>query len=333
MQSLENEVDQVAEDTGFSGVVHVDRAGQVKFAKAYGMAHCALQIPNAVDTQFAIASAVKGMTAVAVVSLIDDGLLELSTPARALLGGDLPLIGDGVTIEHLLAHRSGIGDYLDEDAEPDISDYLMTVPVHELATTEQFLAVLDGFPSKFEPDEQFSYCNGGYVVLALIAERVSGMSFHDLVHLRVCEPAGMVDSAFLRTDELPGRAALGYIEVDGGMRSNVFHLPVRGNGDGGIYSTAADISAFWSAFFGGRLVPDKWVAEMVRPRSVYEALRYGLGFWCDGVSDAVKLEGYDAGVSFRSWHHPSSQLTHTVISNTSDGAWPVTRRLHELLSN
>ncbi len=334
MQSLENEVDKVAEGKDFSGVVHVDRAGHVELAKAYGMAHVALQVPNAIDTQFAIASAVKGMTAVAVVSLVDDGLLELSTPARAVLGGDLAFIGDGVTIEHLLAHRSGIGDYLDESAEPDINDYLMPVPVHELATTEQFLAVLDGFPSQFEPGEQFAYCNGGFVVLALIAERVSGISFHDLVHRRVCEPAGMVDTAFLRTDELPGRAALGYVEVDGVMRSNVFHLPVRGNGDGGIYSTVADIRSFWSAFFAGRLVPETWVAEMVRPHSVIsDTERYGLGFWLAGAGDAVRLEGFDAGVSFRSWHHPSSQLTYTVISNTSDGAWPVTRRLHELLSD
>ena len=65
-------------------------------------------------------------------------MLELSTTARSVLGGDLPLIDDGVTVEHLLAHRSGIGDYLDESAEPDINDYLMPVPVHELATTEQY---------------------------------------------------------------------------------------------------------------------------------------------------------------------------------------------------
>ena len=78
-----------------------------------------MQAPNTVDTQFAVASAVKGMTALAVVSLIVDGVLSLDTPARAVLGSDLPLIGDDVTIEHLLSHRSGIGDYLDEDAEPD----------------------------------------------------------------------------------------------------------------------------------------------------------------------------------------------------------------------
>jgi CubicO group peptidase (beta-lactamase class C family) len=124
-----------------------------------------------------------------------------------VLGRDLPLIGDDVTIEHLLSHRSGIGDYLDEDAGLELSDYPMPVPVHELATTEEYLAVLCGHRTKFAPDQQFAYCNGGYVVLALIAERTSRVPFHELVRQRVCEPAGMLDTGFLRSDELPGRAA------------------------------------------------------------------------------------------------------------------------------
>jgi CubicO group peptidase (beta-lactamase class C family) len=209
----------------------------------------------------------------------------------------------------------------------------MPVSVHELATTEQYLAVLDGHPAKFPAGTQFSYCNGGYVVLALIAERISGVGFHALIDQRVCAPAGMLHSAFLRSDELPVGAARGYVEVDGVLRSNVFHLPVRGNGDGGMYSTVADIRSLWTAFFGGKLVPDEWVTTMVRPHSVVSDLeRYGLGFWLAGSGHAVRLEGYDAGVSFRSWHHPTSRLTHTVISNSSPGAWPLTERLHELLS-
>jgi CubicO group peptidase (beta-lactamase class C family) len=261
------------------------------------------------------------------VSLIEDGSLDLSTTARSLLGGDLPLIGDDVTVEHLLSHRSGIGDYLDEDADHEITDYLMPVPVHELATTEDYLVALDGHAAKFSAGEQFSYCNGGYVVLALLAERISGTPFHELVRRRVCEPAGMDDSEFLRSDELPGRAALGYLTSDAGSRTNMLHLPVRGSGDGGIYSTAADVSSFWSSLFAGRIVSADWISEMVRPRSDVPRMssRYGLGFWLHETSDVVMLEGYDAGVSFRSVHDPSRGITQTVISNTSDGAWPIAR--------
>jgi CubicO group peptidase (beta-lactamase class C family) len=325
----------VAEENGFAGVVSVDRGGTTEFARAYGLADRARQIPNTVATRFAIASGTKGLTALTVVSLINDGALRLSTTARSVLGTDLRLISDDVTIEHLLAHRSGIGDYLDEEAGHDVTDNLLPVPAHELATTGQYLAVLAGHPQKFAPGQRFSYCNSGYVVLALIAERISGVAFHQLVAERVCGPAGMTDSGFLRSDELPAGTALGYLPISGRSRTNVFHLPVMGSGDGGIYSTAADISALWRSLLTGKIVPARWVAEMVRPRSDVpaESKRYGLGFWLAPHSDAVMLEGFDAGVSFWSAHDPRSAVTCTVISNSSDGAWPLARRLNNLLAD
>ncbi len=326
-------VDELAEANGFSGVVRIDREGDVELAKAYGFAHRGYEIPNAVDTRFALASGAKSFTAVTVATLVEDGSLEFSTTARSVLGSDLPLIGDAVTVEHLLAHRSGIGDYLDEETY-DVSDYVMPVPVHQLATTEQYLAVLDGHDTVFSPDERFAYNNGGFVVLALIAERVSGVPFHELVRERVCAPAGLDDTEFLRSDELPGRTALGYLTIDGVVRTNVLHLPVRGTGDGGIYSTVADLSSFWRALFAGRIVSADRVAELVRPRSDVpdQPRRYGLGFWLHESSDVVMMVGSDAGVSFWSAHDPKQTVTATVISNTSDGAWPIARLLGESLS-
>ena len=331
MSGLERELDSIASKTAFSGVVRIDRADWIELEKAYGLAHRGFEIPNQVDTRFAIASGTKSLTALAVVCLIEDGLLGLSTAARSVLGEDLPLIDDAVTIEHLLSHRSGIGDYLDEEVWLDLSEYPIPVSVHKLARTEDYLAVLEGHPTKFAPGERFAYSNGGYVVLALIAERASGVPFHELVRQRVCEPAGMRDTAFLRSDELPGRTALGYLTIDGEWRSNVFHLPVRGSGDGGIYSTVADVSSFWRAFFAGQIVSRDWVGEMVRARSDVpsESMRYGLGFWLHESTDTVILVGDDAGVSFCSVHDPRSRVTHTVISNASDGAWPITEYLDD----
>ena len=116
--------------------------------------------------------------------------------------------------------------------------------------------------------------------------------------------------------------------MDGVVRTNVFHLPVRGSGDGGIYSTVADISSFWRALFAGRIVSADWVAEMVRPRSDVPGTSRGAtgsGFWLHESSDVVFLVGSDAGVSFWSAHDPEPSGTATVISNTSDGAWPIAR--------
>jgi CubicO group peptidase (beta-lactamase class C family) len=332
VDELSRSIDRLATDTQFSGAVRIDVGDDIAFARAYGLANRAYDLPNTLDTQFGIASGAKGFTALTVVGLIEDRLLEPGTTARSVLGTDLPLIDDAVTIEHLLAHRSGIGDYLDEALDIGIDDRMMPVSVHELRATEDFVRVLDGFPQKFPPGERFSYCNGGFAVLALIAERVAGIPFHELVEQRVCAPAGMRDTAFLASDELPGRAAIGYlVDTD---RTNIFHLPVRGTGDGGIYSTAADIHALWSAFWAGHIVSTDWVTRMVHPHSDVpeEERRYGLGFWLHATSDTVMLVGYDAGVSFLTAHNPGRRITYTVLSNTSPGAWPIARALDDALA-
>ena len=332
MQALQDELDETAERTGFSGAVRLDVAGEMRLCAAYGYADRAHQIPATAETLFATASATKTLTALTVLALAERGQLELGTTARSLLGDDLPLIAPDVTVEHLLAHRSGIGDYLDEDAGGDVSDYVMPVPVHQLASTEQYLPVLDGHPTVSPAGERFAYNNAGYVVLALLAERASGIAFDELLRTLVCEPAGMVDTAFLRSDELPGRAALGYLSVDG-LRTNVLHLPVLGSGDGGIYSTVGDLSAFWDALWSGRIVSPGSVTEMVRPRSDWpsEERRYGLGLHLHATNDAVWMEGYDAGVSVTSLHQPSSSTTYTVVSNWSRGAWPIVSLLNRRL--
>lgn len=326
MTALAGEIEGLT--AGFSGVVSVSRGEDVEFEHAYGLADRAHQIPATVDSQFAIASGTKALTASTVLSLVADGTVELDTTARSLLGADLPLIADDVTIEQLLTHRSGIGDYVDEDLadEPPLK-----VPVQELDSTENYLRALDGFPTKFPAGARFSYCNSGYVVLALLAERASARRFDLLVSERVLTPAGMTDTAFLRSDELPGRAAIGYL--DNG-RTNVFMLPVMGSGDGGAYTTVADVRRFWAALLGGRIVSSEWVHRMTHTVSdqTGHPFRFGIGFWLDPVGPQIVLDGCDHGVSFRSVHNPSSGLTVTVANNTTFGAAPVARQLLELLS-
>jgi CubicO group peptidase (beta-lactamase class C family) len=326
-------IDAVAAESGFSGVVRLERDGEVEVDAAYGLADRAHQVPMTTATRLGIASGSKTMTALVVMRLVEEGRLGLATTARSVLGTDLPLVADDVTVEHLLAHRSGIGDYLDEDVmDPDA--YPMPVSVHRLATAEDFLPLLDGHPTKFPAGERFSYCNGGYVVLALLAERVTGRSYHDLVRELVLAPAGMTESDFLRSDDLPGDAALGYVEVDGHWRTNVFHLPVLATGDGGLYTTSGDVSRFWRALFGGAIVGAGSLTTMLRdhsPSERDERRAYGLGFWLRPGSSEVTISGADAGVSFASQHDPERGYTHTVIANTSDGAWRVSEELDAIV--
>lgn len=317
-------IDAAAEKESFTGVVALDSADERIFDRAYGLAHRAFRVPNTLETQFAIASGSKVFTALAVLSLVEEGALRLDQPAREILGTDLLLIDDAVTIEHLLTHTSGIGDYLDEESDWEATDYVLTGQVHTLTSAEAFLPLVDGFAQKHPPGERFSYCNGGYIALAIILERVTKEVFHDAVRRRVIAPAGLAHTDFLRLDELPASAAVGYLFAEGN-RANTLHLPVLGNGDGGAFTTAGDLHRFWRAFFDGRIVSKQTVAEMVRPRHEVpaEGLDYGMGLWVHPGGRAVVVEGYDAGVSFRSTHIFGSATTASVLGNSSEGAWPV----------
>jgi CubicO group peptidase (beta-lactamase class C family) len=328
---IQQTIRRIAQQERFSGVVRVDREGETELAEAFGLAERGFGVANRVETRFVLASGTKGLTALTVMNLVGKGLLSRETRVREILGEDLPEIDDRVTVGHLLAHRSGIGDYIDENLGWP-TDYVMPRPVHELATTEDYLPVLSGHPQKFPPGERFAYCNSGYVVLALVSERVTGEAFHGLVERHVTGPAGMVDTEFLRSDELPGTAARGYLGPDG-LRSNVLHLPVRGSGDGGVYSTVADVHRLWKALDDGTVVDGDLVEEMLRPHSdvPQERRRYGLGFWLHASRDAVLLEGLDPGVSFHSAHDRDSGTTFTVVSNTTDGAWPLAEWLGNAL--
>jgi CubicO group peptidase (beta-lactamase class C family) len=320
-------VTELAELTqGFSGVVSVSERAGIVFERGYGLADRAHAVLCTPDTRFAIASGTKGFTALVVAGLVADGALALDTTARSLLGRQLPLVADDVTVEHLLTHTSGIGDYVDEET----GELPLKVPVSELVNTADYLPALDGIPTKFPAGARFGYCNSGYVVLALLAERASGRGYHELVQDRVFRPAGMTASGFLRSDALPGDAAIGYLP-DG--RTNVFSLPVRGNGDGGAYTTVGDLRRFWAALFAGRIVPDEWVSRMTAPHSAgppAHRMHYGYGLWLDGAT--VVLDGGDHGVSFRSTYEPASGRCCTVVSNTETPISAIVQRAGELAS-
>jgi CubicO group peptidase (beta-lactamase class C family) len=320
-----------AERAGFSGVIRVDTREQMLYESAHGLADRAHNLPNTCRTRFAAASGTKGYTAAVVMVLVERGMLSLCTTARSLLGSDLPLIDDDVTVEHLLGHRSGIEDFADESTTTPINDRTMVVPVQSIDSPVATLALLAERPMTDRPGTRFAYNNAGYALLALLAERATGTSFYDLLEQLVSQPAQQHSTDIPRTDELPGDTAIGYLDSDG-LRCNVLHVPVRGIGDGGVYTTTDDMARFWRALFASEIVRPATLALMTTPQGCTPGgTPYGLGLWLDPHTDAVDLEGYDAGISFRSVHQPSRQLTWTIISNWSDGAWPLTDHVARLL--
>ena len=247
-------VDGIAADVGLSGVIRVDVDGSLAVQRAYGLAHRGLGVPNTVDTQFGIASGSKGLTALAVMSLVERGELGLDTTARSVLGADLPLIDDRVTVEQLLAHRSGIGDYLDEDELDDNNDYVLTRAGPRAGDHRAVPRRVGRSPDEVRTRRAVQLLQRRLRRAGVARRAGIGCRRSMIWSTSGCAGRpGMTDTAFLRSDELPGRAAVGYLDDDG-LRTNVLHLPVRGNGDGGIYTTAADVHALWDALFAGRIV-------------------------------------------------------------------------------
>jgi CubicO group peptidase (beta-lactamase class C family) len=323
-------IEATAAETGFSGVVRLRTASGEHYERGFGWADRRCLVRFEPGTRAGVASVTKGFTALVVMSLVEHGQLQLDTTARSLLGSDLPLVDERVTIRHLIAHRSGIGDYLDEAAQADITDYVLTVPPHRLDSCAAYLAVLEGHPQVSPPGATFAYNNSGFALLAVLAERAAGSSYHDLVDELVCRPAGLTDTGFIRSDSVPAGVATGYLHVDG-LRTNVLHMPLIGVGDGGLFTTAADLERLWDALFAGAIVSPATVRQMTTPVSDApdNDARYGLGFWLDDSGPGVLLEGYDAGISARTRHDPTTGDTLTVISNWSDGAWPILRAVRD----
>ncbi len=306
----------------FSGVATVHRHGVPLLNSATGLADRAEGRRIAIDSLMATASATKGFTALAMVSMIEEGLLNFDTRLREVVGTQLPNVHPDVTIEHLLSHTSGAGDYLDEEQLGDIDDYVMSVGIHRLLGPTDYLPMLTEPAQVNDPGEEFVYNNGGYVMLALAIEGAGEGNYHDEVRRRVFEPAGLEATEFVRSDRLPTNTARGYLR-DG--RSNVLHLPVIGTGDGGAYTTAADMHRFWSALFDGRIVCPELVARMTSIHNEGAKHGYGLGFWIGPDRQMVQLEGMDAGVSMRSGSHPDGSLSYCLLANDSSGVWPLVR--------
>lgn len=308
---------------GFNGVISVRRGDDVLGEWTVGLADRTFAVPHTPDTRFGLASGTKTFTAATVLSLVGDGALTLDTRARDVLGKDLPLIASDVTVDHLLTHTSGIGDYLDEEVDALAP---LTIPAQRLDSTPAYLPMLEGFPTKFPAGERFSYCNGGYVVLAVIAERVSGTAFAELVTERVFAPAGMTASGFPRSDLLPPGTATGYKD-DG--RTNVFELPVVGSGDGGAHSTVGDLHRFWLSLLGGTILEPRLAAratEAVTP-DVGDGMGYGRGVWLDG-GDFV-MAGGDHGVTAVSRHDPATGVTVSALANIEVPTFARTRAAME----
>ena len=187
---------------------------------------------------------------------------------------------------------------------------------------------------KFSPGERFSYSNGGFILLGIVIEEISGTPYIDFIQENIFALCDMNDSGFFATDRLPERTAFGYIDENDGWRTNIFTLPIIGSSDAGAFTTVKDMDKLWRAFFEEKIL-SKRLTKLFLEKAVKDKDNrfYGHGIWIDheeGGDPVHFLMGWDAGVSFKSTCLTKDTII-TVISNTSAGAWAVNREIMKQL--
>ena len=332
------ELETVAKEVGFSGVISVAEKEISPFEKAFGYADRSNRIKNTVRTRFGMASGSKAFTALAIGKLIQEGRISFESRAVDCIQGALPNMSRDVTVRHLLAHTSGVGDYYDEDEINDFESFFVDRPWYELKGPEDYIPLFIEKPMKFAPGERFSYSNSGYILLGIIIEELSRLPYQAFVAEHVLRPLGMKDSGFFALNELPERTALGYVKTETGWRTNVYNLPIVGASDGGAFTTVADMKSFWRGLMAHRLLSQELLDLFIHPNvpvgKPEQRQSYGYGFWIERTTSREYthyLVGCDAGVSFFSLCAPRHDIVATVVSNTTDGAWPLVRSLREQL--
>ena len=227
----------LVEADAFSGVVMIAKDGKPLFAKAYGLADRDKKIENNLDTKFNLGSINKNFTRIAIGQLVKAGKLSFSDKLIKILP-DYPNhdAASKITIGQLVNMRSGIGDFF--------NDRFRTIDKKKLQSVKDYRPLFGSDQLEFEPGTKNRYSNGGYVVLGLVIEKLSGMSYYDYVRENIFKPAGMTNSAWFAVDELPANTARGYIGSGPGRTSNQAALLGRGSSAGGGYSNAADLLRF-----------------------------------------------------------------------------------------
>ena len=231
--------------------------GEYIHSKGYGLANLEHEIPIGMDTIFRIGSVSKQFTTMAIAILEEKDELSFEDEMKVHIP-DLVDYGEKVTINHMIHHYSGLGDYeymdypgrfknaVGEEFRWGNEDYLTNKEFHDLIKT---------LPLIRKPEKKFNYSNTGYVLLALVAENASGMSLREFAEKEIFKPLGMNDSFFNDDVNLPFKnRADAYTPIDD--ESDKYKINVTNLswiGDGGVYTSLNDFIKWDENFYENKL--------------------------------------------------------------------------------
>lgn len=195
------------------------------------------------------------------------------------------------------------------------------------------------------PGEKFSYCNAGYILLGLVIEKISGMSYFDYVAKNIFEKVGMKDTGFVPLNDVEERVAEGYIPVENKetgtitWKKNIYSVQAYGASDGGAVTTVNDLLAFFRALKEGVLLSDDMTKLILEPKVVEDidddfTWQYGYAMWFISKDDKLvrlAFTGEDPGFSSRLFYYPEQDVEVILLSNQSDAVSNLGWFIHDLI--
>ncbi|MFC0251644.1 serine hydrolase domain-containing protein [Massilia consociata] len=288
--------------------VLVIKDGKVVKEKGYGLANVEHRVPVTPQTVFQSGSVGKTFTAALILLLAQDGKLSLDDPIARHLP-DTPPAWEKITIRHLLAHTSGLGDpYEIIDFRKDYTD-------------EELIALEAKIPVRSAPGEKWAYSNMGYHLLGFIANRAGGKFYGDQLRERIFAPLGMDTRVITEADIVPHRAA-GYEWKDGALKNQAWVAPrLNTTADGSLYLTARDLARWDQALYGDKILDARLRAASFTPAKLNDGsdAPYGYGWFVDKVKGRTHISHGGAWQGFRSHlcRYVDDKLTVVILANSA----------------
>lgn len=284
------------------------------WSRAYGVRDLETGQPATTDDRVSVASVTKSMTAVAVLKLVDDGLIGLDDPVNGLLDSFATVLRPpgSITVRQLLAHTSGMPSF-QEANEKSIDDVARAFS--ENMSTQRGLELTAALPWDAKDVGSFRYSDSNYLALGQLLEKLRGKPFAQVLRDDVINRLGLEDTSIDQAVRGEPDMIHGYITLRG-ERLDVTQPPADlGSPAFGAISTMHDVNDFFEALFRGDLVSDTAVKEMTTTGSFPY---YGLGLWKwhQGCTEDHRYGGQGAFPSYRT----------TAISST-DGQQQATMML------
>jgi CubicO group peptidase (beta-lactamase class C family) len=254
-------------------VLAVIRDGAILYQRAYGMADLERGVPLSAESVLDLGSVGKQFTAVLMALLERQGVLSLDdTLAKHV--PELPAYSRSITIRHLIHHTSGLRDYatLMHLANKPFENFYFEGELFNLIERQQAL--------NFEPGEEYLYSNSGYLLLGVIAARVTGKPYPDLVREYILQPLGMNVTTFNDTFKriVPNRALAYSPGEAGGYETDISFC--GGYADGAILSSVGDLFLWDQNFYDNKLGGGQdFIQQIVTPALLNngEAIGYAFG--------------------------------------------------------